>query len=579
MKDNGKIGKRLYALTGFIIVFIIVISVFSWTTFKGFNEKQKNMLQVNAKYMKLVDEARQSQVDFKKQVQEWKDTLLRGYDHKNFNKYYSQFEEENKNVQLELSKLRKDMKAENINTSLIDQLIKNHQELYYKYSSAIKKYSSENKDSYKIVDTMVKGIDRQPTDDMDSLVEDIQKKANMENQNMIQESNTYEKNFNKNLAIICILGMVFIVILILLIMSTYKGIKNFIDQFKILIKNAQDGDLTVKGEVYNKDELGQVTEDFNRFINRIRNLIFSAKNIGKTVSSSSNIINKGSEELGKSSVEISNNVSNLAERALKQSELVKQSNEAVVSVIQDLKDTNKNISHVMDFARGTISIVGHGTENLKYQEEMMVNTQSASENVFNVILNLSRKSKEIGKVVEFIDSVAEQINLLALNASIEAARAGEGGKGFTVVADEVKKLAKLSGEYAHKIDILIRDVQLDIKKASNESKNAEDLTIKQSESLKLTDKSFKDIKNSIYNISEKIKEVKSNSDGINENAVRVGEYINNISELLEENASDVQSVSYDQEEQTASIEEIGASIEHLVETSHNLSESLGKFKV
>ncbi|WP_338432802.1 methyl-accepting chemotaxis protein [Clostridium tyrobutyricum] len=578
MKSSDKIGRRLYALIGLVIVFIVIISSFSWITFRNFNKNQKKMIQLNLKYINMVDESRQAQVDFKKQVQEWKDTLLRGYDTGNFNKYYSQFIKENNNVQTELSKLRKDIASQNIDTTLIDQLVENHKKLYYKYNSAIRNYDSKNSESYKIVDTLVKGIDRQPTDDMDSLVEHIHQKAAIEIQNMMNQAKLDESNFNRSLTIISILGIVLIILLIMLIMFTYKDIKIFIIQFKSLMESAECGDLTVSGKIYKEDELGQVTERFNIFIERIRNLILEVKNIGKTVASSSNIIMKSSGEVSKVSMEVSNNIRNLSERASKQASLANQGNKAVDGVVDDLNNINRNMSHVMNLANDAIKAVDGGTENLKYQNDMMLNTEKASKNVADVILNLSQKSTEIGKVIEFIDSIAEQINLLALNASIEAARAGEAGKGFTVVANEVKNLAELSSESAHKIDLLIKDVQAGINKAAHESDNTEVLIEKQADSLKLTDKSFKNIKSFVYDITEKIKEVTSHSEIISKSAVETGEYIKSIAELAGENASDVQTVASDQEEQTASVEEIASSIDHLTEISNNLYKLLDRFK-
>lgn len=579
MKDSKKISVRLYALIGFIIAFTLIISSLSWITFKNFNERHKNRLQVTAEYINMVDIARQAQVDFKKQVQEWKDILLRGYDPESFKKYYSQFSQENDNVQSQLLKLKEDMTKQGMDTSSVSTLLNNHKELYDKYNKAIQSYDQNSIESYRIVDGLVKGIDRKSTDDMDLLVKQIQDKSKLETEKMMKQSDTDTSNFSRNLISISILGIILIIFFTILIIFTYKDITKFIEQFKILMEQAENGDLTIRGEIYKKDELDQLTERFNRFIDRIRNLIHKAKETSIIVASSSDVITKSTDDVSKTAIEISDNITNLAESVSKQTDLAEQSNKSVNGVVEGLNRITENTICIMELVNNAIETVTNGTANLKHQSDRMSNTEKASQNVTDVISGLSAKSSEIGTVVEFINNIAEEINLLSLNASIEAVRAGEAGRGFTVVANEVKNLAELSKESAQKINNLISEVQTDIKKAVDEAINTKVSIEEQAISLKLTEDSFNLIEHSVFEMTNKIKEMTNETREINANATFVEKSVKNIVTLIVQNAAHTQEVASATEEQTASVEEVASSINHLAEMSNSLHKSLNKFKV
>lgn len=580
MKRSNSIGIRLYMLVGFVMVFILGISSFSWVMFRSFNEEHKSAMKKTAGYITIVNEARQAQVDFKIQVQDWKDILLRGNnDPAAFQKYYSEFTKENNNVQAGLLKLKADMSKQGMDISSVEALLSTHKELYDKYTKAIQNYDQTNLESYHIVDNMVKGIDRKPTDDMNSLVKQVEDTAHSDTQNMIKQSDIKSRNFNKDLIYISVIGIILIIFFAILIVSTYKGITKFIEQFNVLMHQAEDGNLTVKGEIYKRDELGELTETFNKFIEKIRNLIYEAKDTSITAAASSNEIMKASDEVSKTVEEVAVTISSIAESSSKQVELTEQGAKDVNGVVEGLNLINKNTVHINKLANKAMETVINGTASIKHQSETMNDTKKASQNVTGIVYNLSTKSNEIGKVVEFINDITEQINLLSLNASIEAARAGEAGRGFTVVADQIKKLAELSKESTQKISNLILDVQKDIEKTVIEANNTKVSIDEQESSLKLTDDSFNLIQKSVFEMANKIKEVAEETKEINENAVSVEESIKNIASIVEQNASGTEEVASATEEETASVEEVASAMNHLAEMTNSLQKSLDKFRV
>lgn len=579
MNTNSGIKLRLYMMVAFTIILTIGIGIFSWNSFNDSNEKSHSRLHNTINYVDLINSSRKTQVDFKEQVQEWKNTLLRGNDPASFKKYYDAFLNKHKTVQEDLIILKKNMSLKGLDTSLVDNLLSSHKELYDKYTIAIKKYDSSNKESFKVVDALVKGIDRAPTEDMDSLVKQIEDTARLKAEDMINESNKEANSFKKALIVILIFSICIIIFLTILILSTYKGIKNFISEFQRVINKAEQGDLTIEGKVYSKDELGVLTKQFNKFLSEIRSLISKAKETSVVVLSSSNEILNSSEETSKASEEISATVTSISEGALEQSKLAHEGNNLVKDVAISLHSIADNTLNISDLANKSMEIINNGTRVLEYQRDKMFHSQKASQNVSEVISELSIKSSEIGQIIGFINGITGQTNLLALNASIEAARAGEAGRGFSVVANEVKKLAELSKESTQKINNLIIQVQKDIEKAVIEMNNTKISIDEQSSSLQSTENAFNDIKLSVSEVVNKINTVSHETQIVNNNILSVKNSINNIENLVTESASFTEEAASITEEQTASMVEISSSINELTELSKDLQNTLEKFIV
>ena len=579
MKGNKGIGVKLYTLIGFMVVFILGISSFTWKEFKKFDESNTARLNSTIEYTKLVDETREAQVDFKMQVQEWKNTLLRGNNQEDFEKYFSNFTKTNNSLQSKLENLKAIMTKKNIGTDTLDDLIEEHKNLYNQYSEAIKSYDVKNPESYKIVDNLVKGIDRKPTEEMDKLVDEVEVIFEKEIQRNIKESNLETEKFNSSLIIIVGLGIICILIFTVIIALTYRGITKFIDQINNLIEKAEEGDLTVRGEIYKKDELGETTEKFNNFISTIGEIIREVEKTSEVLAVSSNEINRSSENLKEASEDITETIGNIAVASNNQSQLAQEGNESVKEVIGGIHSISENTSIIDDLALETVEVVNLSVKNIKNQNSKMNLTKTASENVTNVISSLSIRSKEIGKILEFINQITDQINLLSLNASIEAARAGEAGRGFTVVANEIKKLANQSQESTDRIHSLIVEVQNDVELAVKEVNNTKTSIHDQEESLKNIDESFIKIRESVFEVTNKIKQVYSKTKTINESASFLETSMENITDIVSENAAATQEVSASIEEQSASIHEVASSMNELADLSNKLQSIISKFKL
>jgi methyl-accepting chemotaxis protein len=196
-----------------------------------------------------------------------------------------------------------------------------------------------------------------------------------------------------------------------------------------------------------------------------------------------------------------------------------------------------------------------------------------------IIKGLEERSKEIGQITRVITDISSQTNLLALNAAIEAARAGEHGRGFAVVADEVRKLAKQSNESAKQISDLISMIQVETNKAVQSMKTTTKEVIEGIDVVNTAGTSFEQIENVIKDVVSQIQEVSSEVEQMAFGTGQVVESINMIAKVSEETASRTQNISTATEEQSASMEEISASASSLSIMAEELQMLIRKFKV
>lgn len=578
MKKTG-IKFNLSLLVILTIIITITLGTFSWVSLNKLTNESNYNLKTVSEYTTLVDHTRDAQVHFKKQVQAWKDLLLRGQDSDSYNKYYKEFQTEHQNVLDKLQDIEKLIKKNKIDTSLLDKSISTQETMYNKYLDAIKNYSKDNAESYKIVDTMVKGMDRVPTDDMDKLVTQIQNSSNNAVSNMTNKAMKESNKSETILIIIILISIVLILFLAVLISLTYNGIAKFIKEMKTLISEIENGNLTVQGNIHSNDELGEITLLFNKFISNIREFFSETKEMSTGVANSSGEIMSASTNVGNGVDEIAISMSDMSKGAAKQSSSVNTASAAVSDIVDRLNTISEsiNVSHQMTSSAKEASETG--VKTVEYQKNKMEENKQVFENINDTINKLSAQSKKVGEIINVISSIAEQTNLLSLNASIEAARCGEAGKGFAVVADEIKKLAEESSTSVKSVVTIINDIQNSIKQSVADINNVNAIITEQESAVNNSTTAFKNIAEASITINKQIADISNNASDLNKYAANVKDAILDIANIANSNTSLTENIAAATEEQSTCIEEIVASIEHLSSLSVTLNKNIEKFKI
>lgn len=213
-----------------------------------------------------------------------------------------------------------------------------------------------------------------------------------------------------------------------------------------------EGDLTVKTTV-SEDITGAIADSVNYAIDELRTLVTT--------------INETSEQVSSSAQETQTTARHLADAAKAQAHRISTATSAINQIASSMDDVSKNSAESADVAERSVQIASRGAEVVRETISGMDSIRDQIQETSKRIKRLGESSQEIGSIVELINDIAEQTNILALNAAIQAASAGEAGRGFAVVADEVQRLAERSASATKRIETLVQTIQSDTNEAVN----------------------------------------------------------------------------------------------------------------
>lgn len=276
-----------------------------------------------------------------------------------------------------------------------------------------------------------------------------------------------------------------------------------------LVSKVADGDLRENVNIDTKDEIGMLAKAIDAMVLNLRQIV------GNILSNSESLA-AASQQISASSEEIASGNANQATSAQTISELFKELSSAIHSVA-------RNTEQASELSDTTMKVARDGSEVIQSSMDSM-NAVSGK------MSRLEEDSQKIGDIIEVIEDIADQTNLLALNAAIEAARAGEQGRGFAVVADEVRKLAERSSEATKQITGIIKGMQENTKQSVTAVQESADLSRK-------TGESFKHIANMVNDAGQKVTEIAAASEEQAAQASTVLEAVENISAATEEAAA------------------------------------------
>ena len=211
-----------------------------------------------------------------------------------------------------------------------------------------------------------------------------------------------------------------------------------------------DGDLTVEATV-TEDITGTIADSFNFAIEELRKLVAT--------------INETALMVDTATKQTENTAAHLAKAADNQAREINAATESIVSMAASIEEVSGNAERSSDVARHSVEVAHKGGEAVRRTIDGMNAIRETIQETSKRIKRLGESSQEIGNIVELINDIAEQTNILALNASIQASMAGEAGRGFAVVADEVQRLAERSTNATKQIEVLVRTIQADTNEA------------------------------------------------------------------------------------------------------------------
>jgi methyl-accepting chemotaxis protein len=400
-------------------------------------------------------------------------------------------------------------------------------------------------------------------------------------ENALQEtSEALSENVQKVAVLIIAISAAAFIIGIVIALYISRMISKPVQLVSQAAKQVANGNLVIdKINVKNKDEIGELAADFNEMTTNLRNLIFQVSSTSEQVAASAEEMMASADQTNSATNQVATAIQEVASGAELQSKNTNESAKAVGEMAGGIQRVAETTSTVAESAADTTKQAMIGNESLEKVIEKMKTINHTTSETNAVIKDLDRKSAEIGKIIEVITGIADQTNLLALNAAIEAARAGEHGKGFAVVADEVRKLAELSRQSASQISGLIEVIQKETHQVV-EMMNKGTVEISEGTSLvEETGQTFNQILKSIENVSSEIQEVSAISEEMSASVQQVNASIEEVTKIARDSVASTSEIASATEEQLASMEEVASSSASLANLAESLREMVAKFKI
>ncbi|POZ57426.1 Methyl-accepting chemotaxis protein McpB [Lysinibacillus sphaericus] len=326
-----------------------------------------------------------------------------------------------------------------------------------------------------------------------------------------------------------------------------------------------------------QDEIANLAQAFNAMKTRITETINVVANSANQIASSSLVLAESSRQTSEASNQVALTMNDIASGTSTQSDQAEH-------IVEMMQKTNDEVANSLQKAETTLARAIQSTHIARKGEdainEAIKHLNSVTQTVSyatDSIQKLGKRSEEIGGIITVITGIAEQTNLLALNAAIEAARAGEQGKGFAVVASEVRQLAEQSSLASGQITSLIKDIQAE---TAVTVRTMESNLLAVEEQVHIISKggnALQEIVEQVAETEQGVKEMKSAFTNVNDNSLDVQQAIHDISRIIEDSAAATEEIAATSEEQHATVAEISQNSEELAEISTKLQNEVKKF--
>ncbi|WP_052712206.1 methyl-accepting chemotaxis protein [Domibacillus indicus] len=369
-----------------------------------------------------------------------------------------------------------------------------------------------------------------------------------------------------------IVGSILLVLLLVFSFWQYKSVTKTFKPIQELIYGIEEAtkgnfDFELKES---KNELGVVVGKFNKMTRNIGGLLQSIKGASHETNIRSESLFSSIHSTGNSLTEITGEVADMSERLQSQTTSTAEALYSLEEWSQVVETVARNTSAVSELAADMETRASNGNYSVSSVQERMTLINESTRNSENSISMLKKRSEEISGIVELITSIADQTNLLSLNAAIEAARAGEQGKGFAVVAEEVRKLAEQSKQSAEQIKGLIAYIQKETDDAFNSINNNAAYVNEGVKAVEETGAIFADILAATQEVTASIQEVSSAAEEMAAENSDIILTFKQLSELARQNNQTTMAISGNIEQQHKSFENIIGTAQEMTDVVSDL---------
>jgi methyl-accepting chemotaxis protein len=346
------------------------------------------------------------------------------------------------------------------------------------------------------------------------------------------------------------------------------------------MKQITSGDLTQKEiQTKAKNEIGQLITATNDMNKGIRDLLNQIGEVSETVSAQSEELTQSANEVKEGSEQVATTMQELASGSETQANSSTELSSAMGVFATNVQDANANGEKIKDRSGKVMEMTEEGSHLMRNSNDQMKKIDQIVQDAVNKVEGLDTQSQEISTLVSVIKDIADQTNLLALNAAIEAARAGEHGKGFAVVADEVRKLAEQVGESVTDITGIVTNIQSETSVVTDSLKEGYKEVEDGMQQISATGEKFDGISTAVHDVVDSIQTVTENLSEIAATSQQMNSSIQEIAAISEESAAGVEQTSASSQQTSSSMEEVAASADDLAKLAEDLNGLVRRFRL
>ena len=343
------------------------------------------------------------------------------------------------------------------------------------------------------------------------------------------------------------------------------------------LNRAASGDLTVKMDIKGKDEFADIGRSINLMLEHMHHLVQNTTNnvlqvseTSQEVQSTSETVNNHSEEISAAIGEINIGISNQQENA-------NECQQKMDTLSDEIKMMLKEIEAIEQFSDSSNEMIKRGTEQMHSLSESSSSTVSITSKVILDINELLQKIKSIENFVDIINDISAQTNLLSLNASIEAARAGSFGRGFSVVAEEIRKLADSSLKAAEQIKTTVNEVQIQVNETTASASAAEKSVLSETETVKSMNLILEQMNAGMAQLLTSVHAISQNVERVDADRHSAKKAVTNITEIIHITSSSASKVDVLANELLKYAETMNITSEHLTNSTCDLKNEMASF--
>ncbi|RZI52143.1 methyl-accepting chemotaxis protein [Aeribacillus pallidus] len=561
-KKQGGLRRRLLRSFGILMLLTCLMAVINFGVIKNLTNHTESIMKEDVEGLIQNEKMRYNIAERISLINQF---LL--YGDRDIRQKYEELAKQSSEIQKQLLKL-------NSSQQMKDLVAKCHQwELLVRHEVLFDYDMGKKNDALKQMKESVQPLGETIIQEFEKVTSDRQNDVIKSGNNMIQLS---------NLSIIIILAVLASILLIGFIMSfkMARSITNPLIKIAGQMEQISKGNLILEPlSIKSKDEIGELMEAVNEMGNQLRKIVQDIHHASDTMSKQSSDLLSSSKELKEGSNQIAATMQELSAGAESQANSASELSEAMGMYMDKIYQIHRNGKEMFDKSREVLELTDNGSKLMNQSKKLFDYMFTGMQSNMKKIKKLDERSKQISKLVEVIQSIADQTNLLALNAAIEAARAGEHGKGFAVVADEVRKLAEQVSSSVVDIQKIVEEVHSETNKVTKSFELGFQQVESGMDSMNETSAAFQQIKETIKEISERINNAQNDLTDMLSTSESINDSISNIASISEEAAAGIEQTSASAATANGSAATIASHAESMSNLAEDLQSLVKRFQV